>query len=707
MPQAVAAVAAWWTTVAYAGITYGTYVTLAVAIYGSVQQRRSARKMANAARDAYNAGLMDRTVNIVAADNPWQVVYGKATVGGSVAAMLTSGSRDEYKHLLMVWASHECEAIDDFLVNGESVGPLDASGYVQPGSKWWRTATAVEYETLVVSGSGTLTLAHPVDRVTSVGYTVVTLEGQTTSLIEDVGSITISSNVLTLPVPFNTDWAGLTVTVNYEWTRAAPVLRVRHHLGSASQVADTDLIAAALPGEWTATDRGRGLCYSWVEFNLNEPEFQGGPPQCTATVRGKKVYDPRLDSTQPGGSGAHRADTPSTWAYSTNNALCIADFLRGEYGKAAPTAHVQWPTVQAAANVCDTAVTYGALTQALYTCNGSFRTDQDPDATLDQLCQSMAGFATHAGTWLLTAGAYNAPVMALTDADNMGPVEVIPAAPLEETMNGLRGRFYDAQRFNQVTDYTPYQNTAFVTADGQPLWENLDLPFTDSNLRAHQLCRVQVERSRGMALVFPAKLRAVRLLPGQRVTLSNSLLGITAAVFRVVKREFTPGGPVNLHLVQDAASHYDLVDAPAPISVPTSVQPNPFRVDLVTGLTATTGGEALVRDPDGNVITRVTLNYTASADELVRTGGGMHIETRIHDEPVWQRHPNAPGDSTSQQLRGLRENRLYLVQVRWFNSLGSVGDWRSLGVLTDSVARAPVNLYTASVAGPVNYSNVS
>lgn len=711
MPETVAAVSAAAQAVSaalattYAGISVGTYLAVATAIYGTVQQRRSARKVAAAARDAYNAGLTDRTVNIISADNPWQVIYGAATVGCAAVALLTSGDRDQFKHLVVVWAAHECQAIDDLLLNGESIGPLDAAGYVQPGSHWYRSDTVTQYEELAVSGSGTLTLAHPANRVVSVAYSTNPGDAQITYVLEDPALVSIAANVLTLPAPYATDWASFTVGVTYEWTREMPMVRARHHLGTSTQAADADLIAAA-PGEWTSTDRGLNLTYSWIEFNLNETELWGGPPQCTAAIRGKKLYDPRLDSTQPGGSGAHRSEDPSTWAYSSNSALCTTDFIRADFGKGAATRHVQWPSVQASANACDTAATYGALTQALYTCNGSFRTDAEPDVTLDQLCQSMAGFATYMGSWYLQAGVYTAPVMALTDADNMGPIDLVPAAPLHETMNGLRGRFYDPARFDQVTDYTPYKNTGFVTADGAEMWENLDLPFTNTALRAHQLCRVQVERSRGMALVYPAKMRAVRLKPGQRVTLTNSLFGLTAAVFRVVKREYTPGSAVNLALVQDDPGHYDLVDAPSPVSVPTVSEVDPYRVSLVTSITAATGGAALARDLDGNVITRVTLSYAASVDALVLRGGGLNLEYRLHDQAEWQRQPDATADSTSVQVRGLQENRLYVFRLRWFNAVGAVGDWRSVAALTDAVARPAPDIYTASAAGPVAYSNV-
>jgi hypothetical protein len=662
-------------------------VSTATQTYGNIQQRRKARQAAQAQRDAYNASLSDRTVSIVSADNPWQVVYGEATVAPAFVAILTSGDRDQYKHVVAVWAAHECEAITDTFLAGVSVGALDGDGYVT-GGKWSRVSTDTPSETKTVV-SGTLTMDHPVASFLGASWTL-TPDDRPTELLNPT-QVTVAGNVITLDSSLWATWEGRVLDVTYDWTANTALLRVRHHLGSDSQTADAALLAE-LPSEWTSNDRGRGLCYSVFTYNLNEPEFQNGPLQPTARVKGRKVYDPRLDSTQPGGSGSHRRDDPSTWAWSRNPELCTTDFVRAPFGKRASSAQVQWDAVMAGANVCATGVDYGSGSEPLYTCDGAFRTDEDPDVTLDQLCQSMAGFATFNGTWLIQPGSYTAPVLDLTDADNAGPIDVTPGLGVGEVINGLRGRFYDPTRFDQITDYPPYSNAAFVAEDGQAWFDNLNLPFTASAARAHQLARVQVERSRGMQMQYPAKMRAVRLRPGQRVRVTNSLLNLTAAVFRVMTREYSVGGRVNLGLAQDGASMYDMVDAPAPLSVPTVGTVDPFRPAPVVNLAVLSDSTVVVRDTDGTVITRVTVTYDASGDVLVRTHGALQIEYRVDSATEWQRAPPAPGDSTSTQLLAIKDERLYVVRARWQNALGAVSDWRSTAVETNAAPTAGIDL---------------
>jgi hypothetical protein len=644
---------------------------LGVAVYGGYSQRRRASRAAAAQRAAYNASLTDRMISMSGGEVPWQVVYGEATVAPAFVAVLTSGDRDQFKHLVCVWAAHACQAVVDVQLDGVSIGALDSNGYVTGGA-WVRTDTRTAGESRTVSG-GAFTLGHvPVAGTFAATEIPVTTDSEHLT----AGSVTITGTAVS-GIPGT--WEGKTVRVTYDWLEHTPMVRARHHLGAADQLADAALLAE-VPADWNASDRGRGLTYSVLTFNLEEAQFQAGPPQITATVRGARLYDPRLDSTRAGGSGTQRADQPATWTWSANTALAVADFLRSEAGKRAQIHQVMWDTVAAAATACDELLSDGTTTRPRYECHGSYKSDGDPDETLTQLAQAMAGFASFGGAWQVQAGSWAAPVMALTDADNAGAVELLPGPADEDLINAMRGRFYDPARFNQPTDFPPYRNASLATEDGATYWGELNLPFTPSAWRAHNLARTLVERSRGMRLVYPAKMRGVQLRPGQRVTLSCAPLSLSAATFRVVQRELERGGPVRLWLEQDEADYYDTVDAVSVAPPPAVDSPNPYRVDPVSNLVALTGAGHLVLDDDGSVISRVRLTYDASLDVLVRSSGSLHIEYRLDDDTDWTRAPDAPGTSSAQALQGLLLDRRYVIRVRWFNGI-AVSDWRSVSIV--------------------------
>lgn len=667
--------------VIYAVAAYAGYITIAqaiimiaVTVYGAVSSREASRRARNQARDAYNNSLQDRTVNLMSTEAPWQIIYGEAVVGGVVSTVLTSGDKDQYKHVVIVWAAHECDAITDLRINGVSVGALDADGFPTSG-KFLANGTSTDTLTVTLDAAGHATLPN---HSPFGGYWTRTLGWQRVvsireAVAEGASSAVLGTNDATvsglggLSLAVNAEhvaaWAGKTVLVTVDAGVGAANVRVRHYLGTLTQTADAPTIADC-PGDWTSNDRGLGLCYSIVRLDLNEPEFQAGPPQFTARIRGRKVLDRRTGVT----------------AWSNNNALCIDDFLQAEWGKQALASQIVTASVQASANVCDEGLALHPG-EKRYTCNGAFTTDRNPDTTLNELCQSMAGFVTYTGAWHLQAGAWTAPVMDLGDAENAGAVEGIAEDSAVEAFNGVRGQFYDPDRFDQLTDYTPYKNVSYVEEDGEELWAPLNFPFTNKGWRAANLARIHTERSRGMTLVVPCKRVALKLRVGQRVRYSNSLLGISLATFRVVKRPYRLGQPVQVTLARDLESYYDeLDDPPTTLDSPSVFVTSPFVVAPVSGLAATSGTATLIMQTDGTVLSRVKVTWDASTDALVQQGGALQVEYRRDEHTAWQRAPEASGEGTETFVVGLEERQVYVVRARWRNSIGVTGDWRSTWV---------------------------
>ena len=121
---------------------------------------------------------------------------------------------------------------------------------------------------------------------------------------------------------------------------------------------------------WTTDHKLSGLAYVALRFKWNQDAFNG-MPEVRVTLKGKKIYDPRLDSTK-GGSGSHRQDTASTWAYSANSSLILLDYLRNtRYGKGIPNGafETNYDSFKTSATSCETQVT--PYTGASTTLNGS------------------------------------------------------------------------------------------------------------------------------------------------------------------------------------------------------------------------------------------------------------------------------------------------------------------------------------------------
>ncbi|HMO74097.1 MAG TPA: phage tail protein [Sphingopyxis sp.] len=72
-----------------------------------------------------------------------------------------------------------------------------------------------------------------------------------------------------------------------------------------------------MPG-WGASHKlsGKAAILWSLKFNKDGEVYTSGVPQLGAVWDGVKVYNPRLDDTYPGGSGAQRSNDRTTWAFS-------------------------------------------------------------------------------------------------------------------------------------------------------------------------------------------------------------------------------------------------------------------------------------------------------------------------------------------------------------------------------------------------------
>lgn len=433
-----------------------------------MKQRQKAKREARRQRDAYNASLQDRNTMVAEASPEVKHIYGRATVGGAVAAIFTRGNKDQYKDVVIMWAGHECDAIEDVQIAGESI-ELGENGFAN-AEKWLDTANTTHYVNSQISATGELAL--PPGRHKLIGITFDGGDFQRT-----LNNYTITGDTLQVDAAEVSWWQGLLVTISYQIQMVASQVSMRHYLGSEDQAADAALIAstAGKPGAWTASDRLRGICYSIVTLDLNNSELQGGLPQITATIRGKKVLDPRTDTT----------------AWSENSALCIYDFLRNaEYGKGVLAEQVEG--VVTAANACDELITVDdggqQITAKRYTCNGAWHSGTDPDDVLEDLANSMGGYVIPGGTWAVQAGVYGMPVLTLGDDQAAGPISMIPAPSRADSWNGVKGQYIDPAQYNQAVDYEPLQSEAYVEDDGGEVWGSVELAVHGQRMESANSC---------------------------------------------------------------------------------------------------------------------------------------------------------------------------------------------------------------------------
>lgn len=274
----------------------------------------------------------------------------------------------------------------------------------------------------------------------------------------------------------------------------------------------------------------------------------GAPTNYAALLKGKRVYDPRLDSTN-GGSGSQRLADATTWTYSANPALCTADYFTGgsvyfdvatpivRLGVCIPTNRVNWAYVASAANECDQTVSLpGALTQPRYALGLVLSCTEIHDTNLDALLATMIGQRIFSqGMYRIYAGQYDSPALSISDTDLTADGYSITGSTVgTDLYNTVVATYFDPKRnWQHVTCAVRTQST-YVTADGgQTLLRSITLDGVTDEYRAQRICEVVKKQSRNQIVVsLSLKLTGVKIAPWETFFLTLVEMGWQNKVFR-------------------------------------------------------------------------------------------------------------------------------------------------------------------------------
>lgn len=372
-------------------------------------------------------------------------------------------------------------------------------------------------------------------------YLVIVLAGHS---CDSVPAVTADKNLLTL------DGSG-NVTSPAQYVGR---LNIRYYLGSDTQTADS-VLTTAFGSKWTSNHRLRGRTYAIVKMTFDETNMNS-VPQFLFKVRGRKVYDARLDSTN-GGSGAHRLVTESTWAWSENAVLCLNDYDRGvminskrEAGVGIPSTRFDWSNVIAEANVCDEAVTLAiGGTEKRYTVNGIIDTRGDHNTTRALFESAFAGDAIFSDTkWRYFTGAYRTPTLSLLPEHFIGALKHTVFTGEKDRFDAMQGRYSASAEYGQIVDYAPVLlasatagNERFTSMDFQLVNDVIVGVGTDGGARCQRVATLLLQKqTAGKRIQCTTNLYGLRAMPGETIQVTHAAFGLVTQTMRVLEVQLRP-----------------------------------------------------------------------------------------------------------------------------------------------------------------------
>jgi hypothetical protein len=173
--------------------------------------------------------------------------------------------------------------------------------YVTGGDYFLSSSTESITETYPTSP---FTLAHtPSSAVKVLAYSRLTRNGvlifnQST----EVTYTRVGNTITVIPAPLPTPYAGsvaqlIEYRITYQYQVNNSQVRVQCHLGTPDDPVDATLLAEC-GDKWKDTAVLRGFTYTVVRLDLRQAEFQGGLPDISVFLRGKKLYDMRTGLTE-------------------------------------------------------------------------------------------------------------------------------------------------------------------------------------------------------------------------------------------------------------------------------------------------------------------------------------------------------------------------------------------------------------------------
>lgn len=609
------------------------------------------------------SGLIVSTSNPKA---PWRVVYGQTRLAGVVTFMTTTGSNNEYLHVVLTLCKGKIQSIDTLYFNGAAI-PLDGSGN---GLGKWSGLVHAEYD---LGDPNNTSQPFPGLASSCPGYwnstclqrghakAYVRLKWDTTQFTNGIPNLSFDIHGREVYDPRS----GTTA-----WSNNA-ALCLRDYL----------------------TDQTIGLMAD-AATEINDASFTAAANTCDETValKGTVVTATVGNNTGDGGTGYVTGDLVQVnggngdcalWVAQTDASGKVQRLNVSDPGSGYSTGN-EILTIGGTGHSLIVNITTHSGSEAQYLANGAFEVTTTPGQVINDFSLAMAGYTTYVqGEFQALPGAWVTPTVTLTDDDFRAPLIYQPRYSLRDIFNAVHGTYLSEANGWQPSDYPAMLDGTAIDEDGSILWNQIDLPFTTSASAAQRIAKIQLERCRrqGTATAH-CKLTAGMVQPGDVIRINHARTNWTGKTFFVTDVGFVSdsdanGAPalgVDLLLQETDANIYSWTSADEQPARGPALAPVPDNgiVAPPTSVTATAGEAEAAIGADGIITNRILVQWTAPADYFVQNGGKIVIEHRLSSGPgPWLPAIYADGAATQAYIAPVSGNTNYDIAIWAINASGA------------------------------------
>jgi hypothetical protein len=328
------------------------------------------------------------------------------------------------------------------------------------------------------------------------------------------------------------------------------------------------------------TRRYTGCGYTHLRFQISSksPYASNIPQRIVFKGKGMPVYDPRKDSTVPGGSGTQRADDQSTWTFDSggnlqgdNPACQLLTWLLGwriqnpttlawklSVGRGIPKDRINLASFITAANDCDVAVSLSAGgTEKRYRAAAIVGENEDTTSVVDRWKAAMNATLDDMDGQIRIQVLVNdlgAPIATFTEKDVVGEYTWQPFLNLTEGFNVIRGNYVNAAKIFEMTEYP---EISLASPDAIERVETVSYDMVQSSSQAQRLSKQRLQR-----MQYPGMWEGTLQVSGWQVTKGDIIAftfgpcGFLSKLFRVADLTHRPDGLMPVKLREENAAIY-------------------------------------------------------------------------------------------------------------------------------------------------------
>lgn len=321
---------------------------------------------------------------------------------------------------------------------------------------------------------------------------------------------------------------------------------------------------------WPSTRKATGhVTAMWTlavaEDVSKRNQYPNGEPDGLWIGRWMKMWDPRLDSTYPGGSGPQRRDQWNTWAYTANPYLHAIGWLRGHAklnldgtvdrtkrvaGVGAPDRAIDLATYVEGANIADAND---------WTICGEWSTSDDKWQVLAGMLQAGGGVPLNRGAQLsCLVSTPRASIYTYTASDLIGGASIKALKARRDRKNTVVPRYRSEPNDWKVVPAGAVTSSTYRAEDrGESRAVEIEYVYvgggTAAAKQAGELGAYAVANMReGLEAVLPSKPHLLGVRAGDAFTINMPLLGFNGQKMTVQRRPFDPAtGIVTLETLSE------------------------------------------------------------------------------------------------------------------------------------------------------------